>query len=442
MLMNAIMFLCAVLDIQILYTYFRGMFHQKKETISRIGVYAAFIGTEILLYLVTLFASDLSGPLRITIQLGSSILTTLGLTFLYESSLRYSIIVTLCFQAYSCIAELVSGGLFTYFLSNQLQSMPEIGDLILLLISKFILLLLAAGTMLVWRRKELYYNLQYSLLLLLTPILSIVILITIAYPIASELYQSILYSTTCACLLILNVGNFYLIEKNMQLLQTEYQKQKLQQQIEFQASKYQQIAAAYRDTRRIVHDVKKHYFFMQDCIQKEQYLPIQNYLTEAINDLENSYNTVNTGHLVVDSLLNNYLSLAKEEHIRLETDLNILPNLIPTSDYDLCIILGNLFDNSIHACQKISSKQEKKISVHLLTTSKEFIIYIKNSMIEQQKDTKKKDTQNLYHGYGTENITQTVTKYLGTYLQIAENGYYEVTITIPIFEDNQSQKTS
>lgn len=100
MLMNAIMFLCAVLDIQILYTYFRGMFHQKKETISRIGVYAAFIGTEILLYLVTLFASDLSGPLRITIQLGSSILTTLGLTFLYESSLRYSIIVTLCFQAY------------------------------------------------------------------------------------------------------------------------------------------------------------------------------------------------------------------------------------------------------------------------------------------------------------------------------------------------------
>ena len=242
--------------------------------------------------------------------------------------------------------------------------------------------------------------------------------------------------------MILNVGNFYLIEKNMQLLQTEYQKQKLQQQIELQASKYQQIAAAYRDTRRIVHDVKKHYFFMQDCIQKEQYLPIQNYLTEAINDLENSYNTINTGHLVVDSLLNNYLSLAKEEHIRLETDLNILPNLIPTSDYDLCIILGNLFDNSIHACQKISSKQEKKISVHLLTTSKEFIIYIKNSMIEQQKDTKKKDTQNLYHGYGTENITQTVTKYFGTYLQIAENGYYEVTITIPIFEDNQNPKAS
>ena len=33
MLMNAIMFLCAVLDIQILYTYFRGMFHQKKELI-------------------------------------------------------------------------------------------------------------------------------------------------------------------------------------------------------------------------------------------------------------------------------------------------------------------------------------------------------------------------------------------------------------------------
>lgn len=441
MLMNAIMFLCAVLDIQILYTYFRGMFHQKKETISRLWVYAAFIGTEILLYLITLFAANLPAPVRITVQLGSSLLTTFGLTFLYESSIRYSIIVTLCFQAYSCIAELVSGGLFTYFLSTQLQNMPEISDLILLLISKFILLLLAAVTMLIWRRKELYYNLQYSLLLLLTPILSIVILITIAYPISAELYQSILYSTTCACLLILNVGNYYLIEKNMQLLQTEYQKQKLQQQIDFQASKYQQIAAAYRDTRRIVHDVKKHYFFMQDCIQKEQYLPIQNYLAEAINDLESTYNTINTGHLVIDSILNNYLSLAKEEHILLETDLNISPKLIPTSDYDLCIILGNLFDNSIHACQKISSQKEKKISVHLLTTPQEFIIYIKNSMEEQPEKEKKNDSKSLYHGYGTENISQTVTKYFGTYLPTAESGYYEVTITIPIFKENQGQKS-
>ena len=116
MLMNAIMFLCAVLDIQILYTYFRGMFHQKKETISRIGVYAAFIGTEILLYLVTLFASDLSGPLRITIQLGSSILTTLGLTFLYESSLRYSIIVTLCFRHTAVSPNLFPEDYFYLFL--------------------------------------------------------------------------------------------------------------------------------------------------------------------------------------------------------------------------------------------------------------------------------------------------------------------------------------
>jgi len=146
---------------------------------------------------------------------------------------------------------------------------------------------------------------------------------------------------------------------------------------------------------------------MQDCIQKEQYLPIQNYLTEAINDLENSYNTVNTGHLVVDSLLNNYLSLAKEEHIRLETDLNILPNLIPTSDYDLCIILGNLFDNSIHACQKISSKQEKKISVHLLTTIKRiYYLYQKQhdrTTKRHEKEGYSKSLSWLRHGkYNTD----------------------------------------
>ena len=57
----------------------------------------------------------------------------------------------------------------------------------------------------------------------------------------------------------------------MQLLQTEYQKQKLQQQqIELQASKYQQIAAtAYRDPVGLYMMSKSTISFMQDCIQKK-----------------------------------------------------------------------------------------------------------------------------------------------------------------------------
>ena len=61
----------------------------------------------------------------------------------------------------------------------------------------------------------------------------------------------------------------------------------------------------------------------------------------------------------------------------MDTIIKKVANLIPTSDYDLCIILGNLFDNSIHACQKISSKQEKKISVHSVSKGKHMLLNIK-----------------------------------------------------------------
>ena len=87
---------------------------------------------------------------------------------------------------------------------------------------------------------------------------------------------------------------------NKIILSTEFQSQyhQMEQQILFQKEKYKQLSIAYRETRSIVHDVKKHYFAIQELIHHQEYEQLLGYTSSAINTLESTYANFNTGNLV------------------------------------------------------------------------------------------------------------------------------------------------
>ncbi len=51
---------------------------------------------------------------------------------------------------------------------------------------------------------------------------------------------------------------------------------------------------------------------------------------------------------MADAILNSKISLAKAQEIPVRVDAHI-PVKLSISDLDLCVILGNLFDNAIEA---------------------------------------------------------------------------------------------
>lgn len=107
--------------------------------------------------------------------------------------------------------------------------------------------------------------------------------------------------------------------------------------------------------------------------------------------------------------------------------------------YDLCVILGNLLDNSINACRTISMQNDKLIEVEIYTSKVEFVIHIKNSI--DPKTTKKGNfsaEKNLYHGYGIANIQKLVEKYKGIYSYFHELQFYEAIIVIPSFHQENT----
>lgn len=118
---------------------------------------------------------------------------------------------------------------------------------------------------------------------------------------------------------------------------------------------------------------------------------------------ETTYVKINAGNLVIDSFLSNYITVAKNEGIQINTDINIHPDQIPVNDYDLCVILGNLLDNSLEACRHINIPDSRYINIRIYVNDhNNFIIHTANTYCRNADSEKSK--HNLQHDFGLANI--------------------------------------
>lgn len=159
-------------------------------------------------------------------------------------------------------------------------------------------------------------------------------------------------------------------------------------------------------------------------------------LSESTTDLNE---IVNIYHPVVGAVLN----MKKEKAVRSKIDFIAdvdLPSDLPFEFIDLSTILGNLLDNAIEACDKISDTYTK-IHIKMYIKNMHMIIKIENSksdevILRKNKDigymTTKLDKEN--HGIGLKNVNKAVNKYKG-FINIQDKGKeFLVDIALPIKE--------
>ena len=230
-------------------------------------------------------------------------------------------------------------------------------------------------------------------------------------------------------LLLANIVNYYLLENILRVQQLQQKEESLTRQINLQIEKYHQISEAYRSSRSFAHEVKKQYFYINECINKCDTSRLCDFINQSIHELDASVSKVNTGNLVIDSFVSNHMTIAEKENITFETKLHIDLSKISIPDYDLCVILGNLLDNSYQASSIIPAKYERHIIVEIFTSSLEFVIHVSNVI---SPDNITEDSDNLYHGYGTTNIERITKSHLGTYTHYIEDGWYHAIVSIPV----------
>lgn len=424
-------FVSLCFDMFILLIFFKTMLVNRKKNINNIIFYGSFILMEIIIYLAFFFLMDIHTSIRFFITVIISVSTTYILTFLYDAPLRHKLFVAISFQIYCNISEyIVYYGYMLYL--NHTGNNYAAGDYIMNFISKIITFIMIIITFLIMNPKKNNYGIQYSLLILLTPVVSIITLLAISYSGAGNISSLALQLAAVIGLVFLNIANYFLLDNLILSKELKAKEEQLMQQIRYQSDKYEMISASYRDTRRLIHDTKKHYFFIRNALGKQSDEAICNYIDKELSALDNKHIVVNCGNLVIDSFVGYYIQLAGQEDIRFDTKIRISPNLIPVDDYDMCIIIGNLIENSINASRNIHTLSKRNIMFEAYTSETEFVLHISNAVADTRPYDNTLSDNNLHHGFGIENVTKTVQKYNGVYTYEIKDGRYSSIIVIPI----------
>ncbi|WP_298042165.1 sensor histidine kinase [uncultured Clostridium sp.] len=178
------------------------------------------------------------------------------------------------------------------------------------------------------------------------------------------------------------------------------------------------------------HDFKNHISTIKGLLElgtEKEVISYIDEMNERINDIDNK---IYTDNVLINSILVNKLKVTKKYDIKI--DLNIRINKkINISNIDICVILGNLLDNSIEAC--IITEGYKYIDLNIISENNRLIIKISNTTNGKLKyiDGKFLSTKNKgIHGIGLSQVDEVVKKYNGYINRKHENNIFTTYLMI------------
>ena len=160
-------------------------------------------------------------------------------------------------------------------------------------------------------------------------------------------------------------------------------------------------------------------------------------LEEYVNLLEEKkpieQATIDTKHVIVNAILNTKCEEMQSKDILFVSKINDLSELTIRDD-DLVVLLSNLLNNAIEACEQSS---DKIIKMKFEIEGNQIILSVKNSIagLPTQVDGKivtSKADHPEEHGIGLKNVEEVVEKYNGGYVIDFDNDLFSISMMIPL----------
>lgn len=218
----------------------------------------------------------------------------------------------------------------------------------------------------------------------------------------------------------------YYIRKKYEKRFLEYQDKVVNRQVE-------EVREVYMTMRGWRHDYHNHMQKLKAHLEMNQIEEMREYLNLLESDLDRIQITYNTGNANLDAILNSKLSLAEKSEITINCKCEI-SSKISIEDTDLCILIGNLIDNGVEACQKLTYEKKKFIRIYMCIRKSQLYISVTNSTneairkLDQEYVTNKRGN----HGHGLKRIDNVVDKYGGYIKRANEPGVFTTEIMLPL----------
>ena len=210
-----------------------------------------------------------------------------------------------------------------------------------------------------------------------------------------------------------------------------------EQQVKAMRERLEEAENFYGSIRKVRHEMKNHMANIKGLTEAGEYGEIEEYvrrMDETMQELEYKYVT---GNAVTDVIINDKCRRAEKAGIRFGADFRY-GGEIPV--FDMGIILNNLLDNAIEACEKLEpGKGFIRLS---LKRKKQFLIlYVENSFdgaVPVSKGSSLPPTakQSILpgiiteHGIGLENVRDIAERYFGGVNIKVKGAVFHVTVML------------
>ena len=195
---------------------------------------------------------------------------------------------------------------------------------------------------------------------------------------------------------------------------------------------FQEVDTMYKQIRGWRHDYRNHIQTLKVLVENGNIEEVKEYLDKLDVDLNTIDTVVKTGNTMADAILNSKISLAKSKNINVIVDAHI-PIKLKTSELDLCVIIGNLFDNAIEASSALP-ENERVIRVYMdMKNTQLYISFTNFTAVKKQKKINNLFTtiKGSNHGLGLIQIDRIIKRLDGYLSRNSEDNAFTTEILIP-----------
>ena len=265
---------------------------------------------------------------------------------------------------------------------------------------------------------------QTIVMLLIMPISSFFVLSVLSYfvfNINDKMYVlMVIFSETM--LLFSNLIVFFVFDflEKQKLKELEISQQAMQ--LEMEKQYYCDLTQKYKNSNKTYHDLKHKLYAIDKLLDSDLNLA-KSEIKNVCSIVESAKSICYTNNDSIDSLLNAKINSAKDKGIAVKIT-SILSDFTDYNVMDICVLLGNIFDNAIKA-----TKVNECINLILKQSLNHLIIKMSNP-INDSKIIAKNERNNFVHGYGLKSVQEITQNYNGFFQNKVEDGHFIISILL------------
>lgn len=201
---------------------------------------------------------------------------------------------------------------------------------------------------------------------------------------------------------------------------------------------YETLNTTFSALKSLEHDYRTHLQVILSLSKEDKKQELEDYVMGLKKDLiNNAYHLISTKHPILDALLSAKMLVIQKFSIQFSYEVYLLRKL-PFDDVQFTLLIGNLLDNAIEACQCLEDDNEKYINFSIKPFHDMLYIYIENSTNNKctyyPDGTIKTTKKESGHGIGLKRVQKIIEDVQGFCNVYPEVYKFTVKIMVPFPE--------